>query len=139
MIPPFTNRIYFIIFYNLSSVYLFLFFSKKKKKDHSTQRKEKSQKSLHVNNTFHHHQMVAWMERVNESNFNFLLTQASPPPLDTIRTRSFVSARRCMQRVCYQSSRRSSKTMRPRAFFSTLINSFTTKILSNCTNRFNWR
>lgn len=124
MIPPFTNRIYFIIFYNLSSVYLFLFFSKKKKKDHSTQRKEKSQKSLHINNTFHH-QMIAWMERVNESNFNFLLTQASPPPLDTIRTRSFVSARRCMQRVCYQSSRRSSKTMRPRASFSTLINSFT--------------
>lgn len=124
MIPPSTNRTYFTIFYNLSSVYLFLFFSKKKKKDHSTQRKEKSQKSLHINNTFHH-QMIAWMERVNESNFNFLLTQASPPPLDTIRTRSFVSARRCMQRVCYQSSRRSSKTMRPRASFSTLINSFT--------------
>lgn len=104
---------------------IFIFFQREKKKTIQHKREEKSQKSLHINNTFHH-QMIAWMERVNESNFNFLLTQASPPPpLDTIRTRSFVSARRCMQRVCYQSSRRSSKTMRPRASFSTLINSFT--------------
>lgn len=74
---------------------IFIFFQREKKKTIQHKREEKSQKSLHINNTFHHHQMVAWMERVNESNFNFLLTQASnasPPLLDTIRTRSFVSA-----------------------------------------------
>lgn len=85
--------------YNLPSVYLLLFccFILLKKKKKSNAREKKISKSLHVNNTFHH-QMVAWMERVHESNFNFPLVRASPP-LDTIRTRSFVSTRRCRKSV----------------------------------------
>lgn len=61
--------------------YIYFYFVKEKKK-HLTQEKKKISKSLHVNNTFHH-QMVAWMERVHENNFNFLLARASPLPLWT--------------------------------------------------------
>lgn len=58
------------------STFILLFYFVKEKKKHPTQEKKKISKSLHVNNTFHH-QMVAWMERVHESNFNFLLARAS--------------------------------------------------------------
>lgn len=61
--------------------YIYFYFVKEKKKTSNT-REKKISKSLHVNNTFHH-QMVAWMERVHESNFNFPLARASPLPLWT--------------------------------------------------------
>lgn len=64
------------------STFILLFYFVKEKKKHPTQEKKKISKSLHVNNTFHH-QMVAWMERVHENNFNFLLARASPLPLWT--------------------------------------------------------
>lgn len=64
------------------STFILLFYFVKEKKNIQRKRKKKISKSLYVNNTFHH-QMVAWMERVHESNFNFLLARASPLPLWT--------------------------------------------------------